>query len=83
MARKNAGQTIRKSLHGGFRDPLKTAGLTHSDGLPHDQRQIEASRVYQHPFQNVTLASEMNPSHAARFVHVGDASFRQFRPFSL
>src|SRR5260370_29792051 len=54
--------------------------VSHSGGLPDEQRQVESDCVEQEPLENVLIALQVRSSHAAGFIHVRKASFGKLRP---
>ena len=51
---------------------------TDSQGLPHEQAQIEPAQVDQQTFEDVISVSEMNASHATGFIGMSKAAFHAF-----
>ncbi len=50
--------------------------------LAHDQSQVEAADVHEHPLENIQVSAQVSSSHAAGFQSVSEAPFDQLAAFA-
>ena len=60
--------------------PLQAAWRADADKGPHQESQIEATDMDEEPLQDVCVAPEMCPSHAAGLVEMRVGPFQAFTP---